>query len=71
MVGEHFYNYPFQSLIMFNSCILLVILLHCVLIGSIIRYLYGQFLCNYLSDFVAIFPINISEKVIERLNNVA
>ena len=71
MVRQQFDNGPLQSLVMFNSSVLLVRVLHRVLISFIGGNLRRQLFGNNLSNFIDILPINVSKRFVEGLEDVA
>src|SRR3972149_623203 len=64
-------HYSLQSLIMFNSGVLFIRVLNCILVSSIRPYFRWNFLAYYLAYLVRVFPVDAAELVIERFNDIA
>ncbi len=55
---------------LYSRCFLVVVL-HGVLVGRVSCHLGRDLLSDYLADLVAILPINITELIVERLDDIA
>jgi hypothetical protein len=71
VVGKQVHHDSLQGLVVFNAGVLLVRIAHGVLVGFVGSHLHRDFLADDLADFVGVFPLDIAELVIERLDDVA
>lgn len=71
VVGQEVDHDALQRGVVLDPGGFLVVVLHGVLVGGIRRYLGRDLLGDNLADLVAVFPIDVAELVVERLDDVA